>query len=115
MKEINISFRNGQVETVEVKNATQKVNICYPEQDLWSFELPADIGINDIFSMFNAGSGNECKDFIDQKMRSLSVGDFVQIGGQWWECKPVGWEMVKPNYVIGQCAITTPQNRWRRF
>ena len=81
-----------------------KVNICYPGEDLWSFDLEVE-DLEDIFTQFNHGSGNECKEFVDNRMRSLSVGDFVQFEGQWWECLPSGWDMVKPNYVILQCCI----------
>tara|TARA_Y100001938_G_C7928396_1_gene348081 strand:+ start:447 stop:758 length:312 start_codon:yes stop_codon:yes gene_type:complete len=79
------------------------VNICYPGEDLWTFYLEVE-NLEDIFVQFNHGSGKECEDFVDQRMRSLSVGDFVQLDSQWWECRPIGWEMVKSNYVIGQCC-----------
>ena len=81
-----------------------KVNICYPGEDLWSFDLKVE-DLEDVFAQFNHGSGRESKDFISQRMRSLSVGDFVQFDGQWWECLSYGWDMVKPNYVIRQCCI----------
>jgi hypothetical protein len=90
-----------------------KVNICYPGEDLWSFDLDIK-DIDDIFDMFNHGSGRECEEFLGQEMRSLSVGDFVQLWGQWWECKPIGWEMVKANYVIGECCFRSKKGS-RRF
>ena len=76
-----------------------KVNICYPGKGYWSFDLEVE-DLEDVFAQFNHGSGAECKQFVDNRMRSLSVGDFVQFEGQWWECRPVGWEMVKSNYVV---------------
>ena len=81
-----------------------KVNICYPGKGYWSFDLEVE-DLEDVFSQFNHGSGAECKEFVDNRMRSLSVGDFVQFEGQWWECKPVGWEMVKSNYVVQVCCL----------
>lgn len=81
-----------------------KVNICYPGEGFYSFDLEVE-DLEDVFAQFNHGSGKECEDFIDESMRSLSVGDFVQLGGQWWECLPSGWDMVKRNYVIKKCCI----------
>ena len=50
-----------------------KVNICYPGEDLWSFDLDVE-NVQDVYPMFNHGSGRECEEFLEQKMRSLSVG-----------------------------------------
>ena len=89
-----------------------KVNICYPGEDLWSFDLDVQ-NVQDLFPMFNHGSGRECEEFLEEKMRSLSVGDFVQFDGQWWWCKSFDWEMVKPNFVIGECCIRPKKSlRW---
>ena len=82
-----------------------KVNICYPGKGYWSFDHLEVEDLEDVFAQFNHGSGAECKEFVDNRMRSLSVGDFVQFEGQWWECKDVGWEMVKSNYVVRVCCL----------
>jgi len=82
-----------------------KVNICYPGKGYWSFDHLEVEDLEDVFAQFNHGSGAECKEFVDNRMRSLSVGDFVQFEGQWWECKSVGWEMVKSNYVVQVCCL----------
>ena len=80
------------------------INICYPGHALKRFEVSADADLEAVFAMFNHGSGQECLPFIESKVRSLSVGDFVQIDGDWWQCKSIGWEMVKPNFVIDFCC-----------
>ena len=77
----------------------------WPTEKLKEMFKRVRFGLEDIFTQFDHGSGNECKEFVDNRMRSLSVGDFVQFEGQWWECLPSGWDMVKPNYVILQCCI----------
>ena len=86
----------------EMKN--KFINICYPGHALKRFEVSADADLEAVFAMFNHGSGQECLPFIESKVRSLSVGDFVQIDGDWWQCKSIGWEMVKPNFVIDFCC-----------
>jgi hypothetical protein len=53
-----------------------KVNICYPGKGYWSFDLEVE-DLEDVFSQFNHGSGNECKQFVDNRMRSLSVSNYV--------------------------------------
>jgi hypothetical protein len=45
-----------------------------------------------IFAQFNAGSGEECEEFLRRKLRSLSVNDFVSINGRWYQCMSMGWK-----------------------
>ena len=55
--------------------------------------------LEEIFGMFNHGSGHECELFLKSKMRSLSVNDFVRVNTQWYQCRSVGWEAVTEEYV----------------
>lgn len=53
--------------------------------------------LEQIFAWFNAGSGNEHRLF--KAMRSLSVGDFVGIDRQWFQCLSIGWRNVSFDFV----------------
>lgn len=44
-----------------------------------------------VFAAFNHGSGYECDLFLGEKIRSLSVNDFVAIGDCWYKCESMGW------------------------
>lgn len=80
------------------------ISLCYPGHSFNRFEVSEDTTLEDVFAMFNHGSGRECLQFVQARIRSLSVGDFVQIDGNWWQCKSISWEMVKPNFVIDFCC-----------
>lgn len=47
-----------------------------------------------IFAEWNAGSGQESVLFKQSRCRSLSVGDFVKIGNNIYECDSIGWNKV---------------------
>ena len=57
----------------------------------WRGEVPEDTTPNDIFAKFN---------LIEGRIRlppgihhtSMSVGDIVELGGQFYLCMPIGWE-----------------------
>ena len=55
--------------------------------------------LEEVFAQYNHGSGQECQHFLNNKMRSLSVGDFVNVNDQWWECASVGWKKVDSLHV----------------
>lgn len=53
-----------------------------------------------IFSWCNNGSRKECQAFLDSKLRSLSVGDYVTIGtcfsdARKYRCESQGWLEIK--------------------
>lgn len=53
-----------------------------------------------VFEGFNGGSPNEHPEFIRQRCRSLSVGDFVNVNDTWYCCESMGWrkcEMSEPD------------------
>jgi hypothetical protein len=80
------------------------IHIVHPEgfQRVFTRETqatnPCDIP-QELFDEWNHGSGSESKEFIDSGARSLSVGDFVGVDGNYWQCKSCGWEIVKLAYV----------------
>jgi len=55
--------------------------------------------LEDVFAMFNYGSGKESPLFMARKLRSLSVHDCVRVGEQWYQCASVGWQKVTAEYV----------------
>lgn len=55
--------------------------------------------LEEVFAMFNYGSGKESPLFLARKMRSLSVYDCVRVGKEWFQCASVGWEKVTDEYV----------------
>jgi hypothetical protein len=55
--------------------------------------------LENTFAAFNHGSGQECPEFLESKMRSLSVNDLVRIGTTWYQCESVGWKEVTEQYV----------------
>lgn len=80
------------------------ITINYPGCEARTFPFDSQsrdpIGIlEEIFAAFNHGSGRECELFLKNKMRSLSVNDFVRVNTQWYQCKSVGWEKVTEEYV----------------
>lgn len=79
------------------------IAINYPGDGLISFnhETNSDYDevLEDVFGMFNRGSGSESKLFADSRMRSLSVNDFVSVNGQWYQCQGHGWKKVTDEYV----------------
>jgi hypothetical protein len=57
--------------------------------------------LEDIFAQWNDGSGQECLIFSNNKtIRSLSVGDFVEVDGVWYRCEGMGWKVVEDTFVI---------------
>ena len=55
--------------------STQREALCFLDNDYTSQEVLLD----KIFAWFNAGSGEECQEFLAAGMRSLSVGDYVAV------------------------------------
>ena len=57
-------------------------------------------GLEDAFAEFNAGSSCECPEFIEAKIRSLSVGDLVFLDGIWNRCESCGWSAISESEVM---------------
>jgi len=70
----------------------------------WKFAYEGDYSDQDILSFvwesWNAGSGNESKQFLKLGVRSMMIGDYVHIlGGKgtgWHECLALGWRINVP-------------------
>jgi hypothetical protein len=89
---------------------TTSFTIVYPGEKQLTLALSEDYAdmphvqlLEKIFAWFNHGSGRECDVFLSEKMRSLSVNDFVCINGLWWQCKPVGWARCAGAYMQEIC------------
>lgn len=65
----------------------------------------------DALEQLFAGFGNhpdpevESPVWREAKMRSMSVGDFVEIRGQWWQCAGCGWRKVTAERVEEVMAL----------
>lgn len=44
---------------------------------------------------WNAGSGYESQEFYDAEVRSMSVGDVVELDDTMYQCKGIGWEEIE--------------------
>lgn len=75
-----------------------------------SFDDISEI-LESVFGGWNAGSGQECYEFLNSRTRSLSVMDFVGIDGQFWQCKPFGWEQVGRDCVNNFCESVETRMR----
>lgn len=82
----------------------RQIQVCYPGDKIVIFstvsEAPTqEFLLEEIFAQFNAGSGQESKEFIDARVRSLSVNDFVVIDGIGYQCQSCGWKEVSENFI----------------
>ena len=68
----------------------------------WMLDANADREYTDpevldfVWEQWNAGSGYESKQFLNLNVRSMMVGDYVNIDGVWHECLPLGWSINVP-------------------
>ena len=92
-------------ETLEavLKMKRREITVIYPcertiksvvNSDKTDLEL-----LEDVFGWFNHGSQNESPAFLNAKARSLSVNDFVEIDGNIYQCKSIGWQQVDTDYL----------------
>ena len=49
----------------------------------------------DAWAQWNAGSGHETQEFYDAEVRSMSVGDIVEIDGTYYQAKAIGWDTIE--------------------
>lgn len=79
------------------------IHIIYPAEKTISFVHESDNSCEDIleemFAMFNNGSGVESDLFISSKCRSLSVNDIVCVNGKYHQCQSFGWQEVSTEFV----------------
>ena len=73
----------------------------------WKFCYEGDYSdaeiLDFVWESWNAGSGNESKQFLKLGVRSMMVGDYVHVSGDtegsescWHECLPFGWRIDVP-------------------
>ena len=66
----------------------------------WTFHYEGDYSDQDIlgfvWEQWNAGSGNESKEFLKRKCRSMMIGDYVCVNGTWHEVLALGWRINVP-------------------
>lgn len=77
------------------------VIIRYPYDRDFVISRADDYGLEDAFAEFNAGSSCECPEFLEAKIRSLSVGDLVKLEGVWNRCESCGWSVLSDAEVMG--------------
>lgn len=78
------------------------VSVIYPSEKTISFvhdSAPWASILEQIFAMFNHGSGCESELFVKSKVRSLSVNDIVYVDGKYFQCASLGWNEVSVDYV----------------
>ena len=81
------------------------LRIVYADRSYDSGPIFADLSKNavealeEVFAGWNAGSGREWPGFLSAKARSLSVGDFVKIDADWFQCNSFGWKLVDEAHV----------------
>ena len=81
------------------------LRIVYADRSYNSGPIFADLSKNaiealeEVFAGWNAGSGQGWPGFVSAHVRSLSVGDFVKIENDWFQCNSFGWKLVDEAYV----------------
>jgi hypothetical protein len=90
-----------------------EIQIIYPGEYNARFFIETETAVTDhellerIFAEWNYGSNQESKEFINARVRSLSVNDIVWIGGRpegsllgrYYQCASIGWTEVDVNFV----------------
>lgn len=51
--------------------------------------------LEEIWREWNAGSRHESQEFYDAKVRSMSMGDVVELDGEYYQAKAAGWEEIQ--------------------
>ena len=74
--------------------------IRYPYDRDITISRDDNYGLEDAFAEFNAGSCHECPEFIEARIRSLSVGDLVKLDGIWNRCENMGWSVMSEAEVM---------------
>jgi hypothetical protein len=90
------------VNLITIKYPELTMGECKKLQTYIDGDYPDSKILEHIFACFNAGSGQECKTFKEARVRSMSVGDFVCINGQWYQCLNTGWEETTDEVVFGE-------------
>ena len=90
-------FHNLNVESVLGEDEKPGNSYTEDEFDKLYREI-AEIDVDDpeeAWRQWNAGSGQETQEFYDAEVRSMSVGDIVEIDGIYYQAKGKGWEEIE--------------------
>ena len=80
---------------IQVQYRDMAENLCKSWK--WSQnKQPINEVLEMVFSEWQHGSGQESKLFLKFKVRSMMVGDYIQVGGVWCEALGVGWRIDIP-------------------
>tara|TARA_Y100000310_G_scaffold306589_1_gene347867 strand:- start:489 stop:887 length:399 start_codon:yes stop_codon:yes gene_type:complete len=77
------------------KRTSSDWQFCYD----WMLDANAEREYTDhevldiVWEQWNAGSGHESKQFLNLNVRSMMVGDYINVDGVWHECLPLGWRI----------------------
>lgn len=50
--------------------------------------------LEELYREWNRGSSYETKKFLSEQVRSMSVGDIVERGDQYYMCASIGWDEI---------------------
>ena len=88
------------------------VTLIYPADRTFTFARPkgeAKDVVEQVFAMFNAGSSQECFQFLDSQARSMSVNDFIRVDDTWYQCCSAGWRVVTREYINNVVELVESQ------
>lgn len=63
-------------------------------EEVGEVEVDAD-RLEDVWRQWNRGSGQESRYFLNKEMRGLSVGDVVEVDGEYYMAASFGWNDVE--------------------
>ena len=93
MKHVSVRYHDDTS-----KRISSDWQFCYD----WMLDANAEREYTDpevldfVWEQWIAGSGNESKQFLNLGVRSMMVGDYINIDGVWHECLPFGWRINVP-------------------
>lgn len=82
------------------------IHIVYPAEFSMTYAVTSDDDtsitslLEQAFAAWNHGSDQECAQFLDSRKRSMCVGDYVGVNGQFYRCEPMGWTGVTWQQVL---------------
>lgn len=95
------------------------IHVLYPAEYSASYAIKVDANtsvtsiLEQVFEAWNNGSGHECIQFINSRKRSMSVGDFVGVNGNYYKCDAYGWTGVNWNQIVDFEAKVTAHDDYK--
>ena len=93
MKHVSVRYHDDTS-----KRISSDWQFCYD----WMLDANAEREYTDhevldiVWEQWNAGSGHESKQFLNLNVRSMMVGDYINVDGVWHECLALGWRINVP-------------------